>query len=161
MAFKISHLIYDMMDYTVFLTPVGNLRVHFADGVLKSLHFTTDSVSGQESEATRQLREYFSGARRDFDLKLEPEGTVFQKKVWEALLEVPYGETRSYGEIAKAIGNPKAARAVGMANNRNPISIIIPCHRIVGADGSLTGYGGGLDKKTYLLELEQKVLNSD
>lgn len=103
-----------------------------------------------------QLREYFDGKRKIFDLPLKPEGTEFQLKDWNALREIPYGETRSYKDIAFAIGNPKACRAVGTANHNNPISIIIPCHRVIGSDGSLTGYGGGLDKKTYLLELEQK-----
>jgi len=105
-------------------------------------------------KAAKQLTEYFAGKRRTFDLPLEFRGTDFQKKVWAALMTIPYGETRSYGEIAKQIKNPKASRAVGMANNRNPIVIICPCHRVVGSDGSLTGYGGGLPNKEYLLKLE-------
>ena len=105
-------------------------------------------------KAAKELKEYFQGKRREFDLPLSVKGTAFQMKVWRALQEIPYGETRSYGEIAEAIGKPKAARAVGMANNRNPVSIIIPCHRVIGADGKLVGYGGGLDAKEYLLELE-------
>ena len=104
--------------------------------------------------AVLQLEEYMDGKRRSFDLPLKPEGTEFQKKVWNALLDIPYGETRSYKDIAVAIGNPKACRAVGMANNRNPISIIIPCHRVIGANGSLVGYGGGLPIKIELLNLE-------
>jgi methylated-DNA-[protein]-cysteine S-methyltransferase len=108
------------------------------------------------AEAGKQLREYFAGTRRDFDLPLAPAGTEFMQKVWKALQEIPYGETRSYKEIASASGNVKACRAVGMANNRNPISIIIPCHRVIGAGGDLVGYGGGLDKKIFLLELEKK-----
>jgi methylated-DNA-[protein]-cysteine S-methyltransferase len=107
-------------------------------------------------EAAKQLKEYFGYKRKTFDLPLAPRGTEFQKKVWDALLNIPYGETRGYGEIAKIIGNPKACRAVGMANNRNPIVIIIPCHRVIGADGSLTGFGSGLDLKIRLLELEAK-----
>ena len=103
-----------------------------------------------------QLDEYFSGKRRSFDVKLSVRGTEFQKRVWNALLTVPYGETRSYKDIAIQVGNPNAARAVGMANNRNRIMIIIPCHRIIGADGSLVGYGGRLDIKERLLSLEQK-----
>lgn len=103
----------------------------------------------------KQLEEYFAGERKIFDLPLRPQGTPFQQKVWAALQQIPYGETRSYGEIAKMAGNEKACRAVGMANNRNPISIVIPCHRVIGADGSLTGYGGGLSLKKILLELEQ------
>ncbi len=101
-----------------------------------------------------QLNEYFAGVRRDFDLRLDLEGTPFQQSVWQALLGIPYGETRSYGEIARAIGKPAAARAVGMANHNNPVSIIVPCHRVIGHDGRLVGYGGGLDVKTALLKLE-------
>ena len=107
-------------------------------------------------ECERQLEEYFSGKRAVFTLPLAPKGTPFQRQVWQALLTVPYGETRSYGQIAKQVGREKAARAVGGANHNNPISILIPCHRIIGADGSLWGYGGGLDKKKALLDLERK-----
>ena len=107
--------------------------------------------------AAAQLDEYFAGKRRQFDLPLRPQGTAFQLSVWDALLAVPYGETRSYKQIAEAIGNPNASRAVGMANNRNPISIFIPCHRVIGTDGSLTGYGGGLEMKEKLLRLEARV----
>ncbi|NLC45483.1 MAG: methylated-DNA--[protein]-cysteine S-methyltransferase, partial [Clostridiales bacterium] len=98
----------------------------------------------------QQLMEYFIGQRKSFDLPLAPKGTPFQLKVWKALLDIPYGETRSYKDIAIAVGNPKASRAVGMANNRNPISIIIPCHRVIGSNGKLVGYGGGLSVKEYL-----------
>jgi methylated-DNA-[protein]-cysteine S-methyltransferase len=105
-------------------------------------------------EAAKQLGEYFGYKRKSFDLPIAPRGTEFQIKVWNALLDIPYGETRSYGEIAAITGNPKASRAVGMANNRNSIVIIIPCHRVIGADGSLTGFGGGLELKRQLLELE-------
>ena len=106
--------------------------------------------------AATQLREYFEGLRVNFDLPLEPVGTEFQRAVWQALLTIPAGETRSYGDIASQIKRPKAYRAVGMANNRNPIAIIIPCHRVIGRDGSLTGYAGGLDIKQYLLDLETR-----
>ena len=102
-----------------------------------------------------QLNEYFSGTRREFDLPLAPHGTVFQMLVWEALRAIPYGETRTYGEIARMIGRPKAARAVGMACHNNPIAVIIPCHRVVGSAGSLTGYAGGLPVKERLLALEK------
>lgn len=102
----------------------------------------------------QQLAEYFSGARQGFDLPLAPEGTEFQRRVWEELSRIPFGETRNYGEIAQAIGNPKASRAVGAANGRNPIPIVVPCHRVIGADGSLTGFGGGLETKQRLLALE-------
>lgn len=106
-------------------------------------------------QAKRQLEEYFSGARKTFSLPLAPAGTPFQKLCWDALCQIPYGETRSYSEQAAAIGRPKACRAVGSANHHNPISILIPCHRVVGASGGLTGYGGGLEKKEFLLKLEQ------
>jgi len=105
-------------------------------------------------EAFRQLAEYLSGERKAFDLPLAPAGTPYQRKVWQALLKIPYGATASYKEVAAQTGNAKAARAVGMANNRNPIPIFIPCHRVIGADGSLVGYGCGLDIKRRLLELE-------
>lgn len=117
-------------------------------------------VSGQEDtavfgEAARQLGEYFDGRRQVFDLPLALDGTSFQRVVWEALLGIGYGETVSYGQLADQIGRPGAARAVGLANGRNPVSIIVPCHRVVGSDGSLTGYGGGIDNKRRLLDLER------
>lgn len=111
--------------------------------------------------AARQLSEYFAGKRKAFDLPLAPEGTDFQKRVWEELTKIPYGETRSYGELAAALGNPRAARAVGMANNRNHLMIVIPCHRVIGADGSLTGFGGGLGMKRALLALEGALAPRD
>ena len=111
-------------------------------------------------EAIKQLNEYLDGKRSSFNLQLEPKGTEFQKKVWNALKEIPYGETRSYGEIAKIIGNEKASRAVGMANNKNPIAIIVPCHRVIGANGKLVGYAGGIDIKEKLLELEKNYAKS-
>lgn len=106
------------------------------------------------SEAERQIGEYFAGTRRTFDFRIAPEGTAFQRAVWEALRRIPYGRTRTYRQIAEAIGHPAACRAVGMANHRNPIVVVIPCHRVVGADGSLTGYAGGLEVKARLLGLE-------
>ena len=109
-------------------------------------------------ERTRdQLAEYFAGERRDFDLPLEPAGTPFQLTVWAALREIPYARTWSYAQLAMRVGNPNASRAVGLANGRNPISIVGPCHRVIGANGSLTGYGGGLDRKRLLLDLERRV----
>ncbi|HII78951.1 MAG TPA: methylated-DNA--[protein]-cysteine S-methyltransferase [Methanosarcina sp.] len=105
-------------------------------------------------ETSRQLDAYFSGELKSFDVKLAPKGTEFQKSVWNALKEIPYGETRTYKDIAVSIGKPKAYRAVGLANNRNPIAIIVPCHRVIGADGKLTGYAGGLDVKEFLLKIE-------
>ena len=107
-------------------------------------------------QTKQQLSEYFAGKRKRFSVKLNPAGTVFQQHVWQTLQTIPFGETTSYGDIATAIGNPKAARAIGMANNRNPIPIIIPCHRIIGRNGSLTGYAGGLPLKQALLTLEQQ-----
>jgi methylated-DNA-[protein]-cysteine S-methyltransferase len=106
-------------------------------------------------EAERQLEDYFSGKLKSFDLKLASSGTDFQKAVWKALCEIPYGETRSYKDIAASIGNPKACRAVGLANNRNPIAIIVPCHRVIGSTGKLVGYASGLDVKDFLLKLEK------
>ncbi|CUH92040.1 methylated-DNA--[protein]-cysteine S-methyltransferase [Herbinix luporum] len=106
-------------------------------------------------ETAGQLREYFEGIRKEFTISLNPQGSSFQKKVWEALLQIPYGETRSYKEIAQIIGNKKAARAVGMANHNNPIMCIIPCHRVIGSDGSLIGYRGGIEIKVKLLQLEK------
>jgi methylated-DNA-[protein]-cysteine S-methyltransferase len=122
----------------------------------------TQSTAGWVEDATaqplaatrRQLSEYFAGSRRTFELPLRLEGTAFQQRVWRELTEIPYGETWSYGQLATRIGKPSASRAVGLANGRNPISILVPCHRVIGADGSLTGYGGGLERKQWLLAHE-------
>ncbi len=116
--------------------------------------WTEDPDANPLPEAVRQLREYFAGKRREFDLPMRLEGTEFQRRVWRTLREIRYGETWSYGQLAKRIGNPNASRAVGLANGRNPISILVPCHRVIGADGSLTGYGGGLERKRWLLAHE-------
>ena len=127
------------------------------DIVFKPVESATEKETPLISRAAEMLRGYFEGKRKSFEgLPLRPEGTVFQKKAWDALLAIPYGETRSYKEQAEAAGNVKACRAIGAANGRNPISIIIPCHRVVGSDNSLTGYGGGLPVKRALLELERK-----
>lgn len=115
---------------------------------------TDEAPAALLAEAVRQIEAYFAGTRRTFDFPTAPEGTAFQRAVWEALRRIPYGQTRTYRQIAEAIGRPAACRAVGMANNRNPIAIVIPCHRVVGADGSLTGYAGGLEVKARLLALE-------
>ncbi|HEX4062669.1 MAG TPA: methylated-DNA--[protein]-cysteine S-methyltransferase [Streptosporangiaceae bacterium] len=119
----------------------------------------TGSDAGEKvfAETARQLGEYFDGDRQVFDLPLALHGTAFQRTVWEALLGIGYGRTVSYGQLADQIGRPTASRAVGLANGRNPVSIIVPCHRVVGSDGSLTGYGGGVDNKRRLLDLEQRV----
>lgn len=144
-------------------TPIGEITIAADPTAITHLEFhLPESVAAscipKETPLIRQafaeLEEYFQQKRQVFDLLLAPTGTPFQRLVWEALLTIPYGETRSYQEIAAATGNPKACRAVGMANNRNPISIIIPCHRVIGKNGSLVGYGGGLDIKRRLLELE-------
>lgn len=111
------------------------------------------------AEAAAQLRAYFAGELREFDVEMRLEGTEFQLEVWSALRAIPYGETRSYGWLAEQVGRPGASRAVGAANGRNPIGIIVPCHRVIGADGSLTGYGGGLERKRLLLELEGALLS--
>lgn len=144
-------------------SPVGTLFLSANEQGLTGLRFRETEekdgeAAGEEgaviSQAKRELEEYFAGKRTVFEVPLCLQGTPFQKKVWEALRQIPYGETRSYQEVAAMAGNPKACRAVGMANNRNPVSILVPCHRVIGKDGSLTGYGGGLDVKTYLLKLE-------
>ena len=139
-------------------TPMGPMCLTEENGALERFFWGCGGMDTTPllSEAEHQLTEYFAGARRNFDLPLSPSGTAFQQKVWAALLSVPYGETRSYGDIARLIGNPGACRAVGMANNRNPLPILIPCHRVIGADGSLVGYGSGLDRKIFLLELERR-----
>lgn len=152
------------MQIRIIDSPVGKLRLVAEDGFLTELRFGGEPVAVELDgindwvldETERQLREYFDGARREFDLPLRPKGTPFQLEDWLALKEIPYGETATYGDIARRIGRPKAFRAVGMANHSNPISIIVPCHRVIGSNGKLTGYGGGLENKQKLLELEQK-----
>lgn len=143
-------------------TVLGSVGICENGSAVTGLYFEgekrPEGTSEEETELLRraagQLREYLAGKRREFELPLSPAGTPFQHSVWNSLLAIPYGETRSYGEIARSVGNPRACRAVGMANNRNPIPIFIPCHRVVGSDGSLVGYGGGLGIKEYLLKLE-------
>lgn len=142
---------------------LGSLLIKANDHAITTIHFLQDHESIPEllgnnltDQCIQQLGEYFAGNRTRFDLPVEPQGTAFQRKVWQALGKIPYGHTSSYGEIAHIIGNPKAARAIGMANNRNPLPIIIPCHRVIGSRGSLTGYAGGLENKSYLLDLEMR-----
>ena len=154
------------MTYTYFHNfPIGEVGVAETDGAISHVYFddTTNKPKNAEVKETPlikraevQLREYFAGKRTEFDLPLALEGTEFQLKVWKALQDIPFGIVRSYKDIAVAVGNVKACRAVGMANNRNPISIIVPCHRVVGHNGKLVGYGGGLPTKEYLLELEKR-----
>lgn len=157
-----------MKQYTVIDSPYGPLTL-VADGdILSGLYMTDqrhrpavetfgDRVDGGGvlAEAGEQLEAYFAGRLKKFTLELGPHGTAFQRRVWDLLTDIPYGETRTYGELAADLGNPKASRAVGLANGRNPIGIVIPCHRVVGASGDLTGYGGGLRRKQRLLELER------
>lgn len=153
-----------IVRWSVMDSPVGPLFAAVRDGAVIELSFLGDGEPSPPAGSVRddgacaslrlQLEQYFSGDRREFDLEIAPRGTDFQMQVWAALRSIPYGSTASYGEVAARIGRPKAVRAVGGANNANPISIIVPCHRVIGADGSLTGYGGGLDTKQVLLALE-------
>ena len=154
------------MIYQTFIeTNIGPLGIAEVDQRLTHLFFRQEkSPKGAVEKRTpflrsvaEQIKEYLSGKRQQFDIPIKLSGTDFQLSVWNALLTIPYGETRSYRDIAEQIGNPKACRAVGMANNRNPIAIIVPCHRVIGADGSLTGFGGGLELKQQLLDLEQRT----
>ena len=153
------------MDFFLFDTPLGPMALAAEEGALTRLWLpgrSTPRIASHPTpllEAARtQLAEYFAGERKSFDLPLAPRGTAFQKRVWRALEDIPWGETRSYRDIALAADCPKGFRAVGMANHENPLPIFIPCHRVVGADGALTGYAGGLDLKRRLLELEGAVL---
>ncbi|MGH2910923.1 MAG: methylated-DNA--[protein]-cysteine S-methyltransferase [Solirubrobacteraceae bacterium] len=148
--------------FTTLESPIGEITVTSLDGQLTGVHMheqrhrpslppgclRDDSAL---APVVAQLHAYFAGELTDFDLPTEMQGTDFQRRVWSALCEIPYGHTISYGELARWVGNPKASRAVGLANGRNPIAIVVPCHRVIGADGSLTGYGGGLDRKVWLL----------
>lgn len=154
------------MDYCLTDSPVGPLVLAGEDGALEILEFESGRMPPRGAldwredrklfgEAVSQLVAYFAGRLRRFDLRLAPRGTPFQRRVWDALLEIPYGETRAYGELARRLGDPKAARAVGLANGRNPIAIVIPCHRVIGSTGKLTGYGGGIAIKRQLLALER------
>jgi methylated-DNA-[protein]-cysteine S-methyltransferase len=159
-------------SHAVVGSPVGPLTMVADGNALIGLYLTeqrhlpppenfgepADDPGGEPfAAASAQLREYFDGERTEFDLRLALDGTPFQRRVWAALQGIPYGETVSYGQLADRIGQPSASRAVGLANGKNPVSIIVPCHRVVGADGDLTGYGGGIDRKRYLLAHEQRV----
>lgn len=149
--------------YTTMKSPIGELRLLSDGKALTGLYMGSYGPKPAKGwvrggsfieRAEKQLRAYFDGTRKTFNLPLAGEGTEFQKTVWKALCDIPYGETISYGELARRIGQPKAPRAVGLANGSNPISIIVPCHRVIGANGTLTGYGGGLPRKKWLLEHE-------
>jgi methylated-DNA-[protein]-cysteine S-methyltransferase len=155
--------------YTSIESPIGALLLAADEAGLREVRFVNgrkhadpDPSWREDSkplaETIRQLRAYFAGQRESFDLPLAPQGTAFQLKVWKLLCDIPYGETESYGELARRCGNAKASRAVGLANGSNPIPIIIPCHRVIGSDGKLTGYGGGLPIKEKLLALERRQL---
>ncbi|MFE2752672.1 methylated-DNA--[protein]-cysteine S-methyltransferase [Actinosynnema sp. NPDC059335] len=155
------------MSHTTVDSPVGPLTLVARDGVLSGLYLAEQRYRpphesfGPEDpspfgDVIAQLAEYFDGARTSFDLPLDPVGTPFQRTVWRLLREIPYGETTTYGELARQLGRPSAARAVGFANGHNPISIIVPCHRVVGANGGLTGYAGGIVRKRQLLDFEQR-----
>ena len=146
-------------------SPIGELTLTAVGGVLTGVHMNEQRhlpkipADSQRDDAglahvVAQLEAYFAGELTDFELPTKLQGTEFQRRVWASLCEIPYGETISYGELARWVGNPKASRAVGLANGRNPVAIVVPCHRVIGADGSLTGYGGGLDRKVWLLEHE-------
>ena len=145
-------------------SPIGTIELQERNGFLSDLNFREKEATGKDetspllSSCVKQLTEYFAGKRTEFDIPLALEGTVFQREVWDALRTIPFGHTATYREIARKISRPSAVRAVGAANGANPVSIIVPCHRIVGADGSLTGYGGGLWRKKWLLEHEQKTI---
>ncbi|MFI8533327.1 methylated-DNA--[protein]-cysteine S-methyltransferase [Streptomyces aquilus] len=155
-----------MKQHTVLDSPYGPLTLVATDGTLSNLYMTDQRHRpAQETfgvrddrpfgEAIDQLEAYFASELKEFTLELHLHGTPFQRRVWEQLLRIPYGETRSYGDLAAALGNPGASRAVGLANGKNPVSIIVPCHRVVGSNGSLTGYGGGLERKQRLLDFER------
>jgi methylated-DNA-[protein]-cysteine S-methyltransferase len=157
-----------LKHYCHYHSPIGKLLLIGCDGVLEELHFPNsqgkktipDDWQYNEAsfeEALSQLTEYFAGKRQNFDLKISPEGTAFQKMVWQELQNIPFGKTVCYGDIAERIGKPKASRAVGMANGKNPLPIIVPCHRVIGKNGSLTGFGGGLEIKKQLLKLEEST----
>ena len=156
------------LAYKMMRSPVGNLKLVASDQGLVAILWQNEKPSrvplneliedGTHPillDTERELREYFAGKRKSFSVPLDMRGTSFQKDVWHALLRIPFGETRSYGQLAKQLGNPKAMRAVGAANGRNPISIIVPCHRVIGSTGKLTGFAGGLETKAHLLDLEQ------
>ena len=152
------------LHWTIHDSPVGPLTLIADERALTGLHFAgyshglgPDRRDPEEpllAAAAAQLDEYFAAERRDFDLELDLAGTDFQRAVWDELVRIPYGETVSYGEIARRLGRPERVRAVGAANGRNPVAIVVPCHRVIGADGSLVGYGGGLDRKRRLLAIE-------
>ena len=152
-----------MNHFITYDSPIGKLRITEDETGITNIDFPDEQqhVPAEEKttplleETVKQLTEYFAGKRTNFDISLHIKGTNFQHQVWQELLKIPYGEIRSYKQVAESAGNPKASRAVGLANNRNPIPILIPCHRVIGTNGSLVGYGGGLEIKKFLLDLEK------
>ena len=149
-----------MTEYAAYPFPFGILKIGYEGDVITFLKKTEEStITGRRTALTdqvyAQIMEYMEGKRKTFDFPYELSGTDFQKKVWKELCKIPYGETRTYKEIATSIGNPKASRAVGMANNKNPITIVVPCHRVVGSNGKMVGYAGGLEMKEALLQIER------
>jgi methylated-DNA-[protein]-cysteine S-methyltransferase len=162
-----------MISYTFLDSPVGRLEIAASEDAIVAINFehsrhpTVFAPDWVEREGTvlqqakRELREYFEGRRKTFSVRVEASGTTFQKRVWSELTRIPFGETRSYLDVATCMGKPTATRAVGAANGRNPVSIIVPCHRVIGADGSLTGFGGGIEVKKFLLTLEGVLPNGD
>ena len=155
-----------MTTSTIFASPIGDLVLTASDTALTGVYFPTSrraeiGAAGENDVlimARQQLAEYFARERTSFDLPLDPTGTSFEQRVWRLLRDIPYGSTTSYGKLARQLGEPKDARAVGAANGKNPIPIIVPCHRVIGANGDLTGFGGGLDRKRWLLEHEGALL---
>lgn len=149
-----------MVKYSYFKSEIGIIKIGVSDGAVCEIRITDcigeSAQSALADRAFKEISEYLDGKRKAFNFPIAPEGTEFQKKVWSVLSEIPYGKTKTYGEIAAYIGNPKAARAVGNACNKNPLLIAVPCHRVLGADGSLTGFAAGTQTKRYLLELEGK-----
>jgi methylated-DNA-[protein]-cysteine S-methyltransferase len=157
-----------LRTYVIVPSPIGPLTLVAEDGQLAALYMDAqqhrpdddslgapgDPAAAPFAAAARQLADYFAGRLTEFDLPLAPAGTAFQRQVWAALRTIPYGQTWSYAQLADKVGRPTAVRAVGLANGKNPIALVIPCHRVIGSDGSLTGYGGGLDRKRFLLDLE-------
>lgn len=155
-----------MRSYYLYDFSIGTLRIATLEDAIVEISIVPEERpiakekkgNNSRTRSLQRAERIFEGTRRSFDLPLAPQGTMFQKRVWKALLDIPYGETRSYKQIAEVVGSPKGFRAVGLANNKNPIIIVVPCHRVIGADGSLVGYGGGLEVKDQLLRLEHTYL---
>jgi methylated-DNA-[protein]-cysteine S-methyltransferase len=160
-----KHTMPGIFTSTAYLhSPVGLVRIRGNENAVTQIFFVEEKSEAENPndiliDCKTQLENYFSGTLRNFTVKVQPNGTSFQQQVWSALQQIPFGKTVSYGDVSKTIGNEKSIRAVGTANGQNPIAVIIPCHRVIGADGSLTGYSGGLWRKQWLLEHEQRIAN--